>query len=70
MMARGEKWLREWQKHTFYTKKLLNKVLGVTEMTFLMKIAMFEDIFDEESDVSAIEAEELFLHGGDATVNK
>ncbi len=35
-------------------------------MTFLMKIAMFEDIFDEESDVSAIEVEELFLHGGDA----
>ncbi len=26
---------------------------------------MFEDIFDEESDVSAIEAEELFLHGGE-----
>ncbi len=40
-------------------------------MTFLTKIAMFEDIFDEESDVSAIEAEELFLHGGECnTVNK
>ncbi len=38
----------------------------MTEMTFLTKIAMFEDIFDEESDVSAIEVEELFLHGGDA----
>ncbi len=31
----------------------------MTEMTFLTKIAMFEDIFDEESDVSAIEAEEF-----------
>ncbi len=39
-------------------------MLGVTEITFLTKIAMFEDIFDEESNVSAIEAEELFLHGG------
>ncbi len=42
-MVRGQKWLIEWEKLTFFTKKL-NNVLGMTEMTFLMKRVMFRPL--------------------------